>query len=254
MLEARQVSQQLGGREVVQQVSLGLAAGEWLALLGPNGAGKSTLLRLLAGLITPRQGEVWLDQQPLRRYSSWQRGQRIAFLAQSSPYPGELTVLEVVGLGRLAHQGLLGRSSLADRQAIQQALEHTQTTDLAYRLLGSLSGGERQRVLLARCLATQPRYLLLDEPTAHLDLHHQAEFLQLLWNLTHQGLGILSVLHDPNLAGWANRVGFLEGGKILETGPPTQVLRPDLLSRVYGPQVRVSLVEGRPQIWLNRQG
>lgn len=253
MLEAREVSQRLGRREVLGQVSLALSPGEWLSLLGPNGAGKSTLLRLLAGLLTPRRGQIWLDGQPLVRYSSWQRGQRIAFLAQNSPYPGELTVLEVVGLGRIAHQGLLGRTSQTDRQAIQQALERTQTHGLAQRSLNSLSGGEVQRVLLARCLATQPRYLLLDEPTAHLDLQYQAGFLQLLWELTREGLGILSVLHDPNLASWANRVGFLEEGQLLEIGTPAQVLRPELLSRVYGPQVRVSLVEERPQVWLDRK-
>ncbi|WP_036271061.1 ABC transporter ATP-binding protein [Meiothermus rufus] len=249
-LAARGLTFHYRQQAVVQEVSLELHPGEWLALLGPNGAGKSTLLRLMAGLLLPTAGQVWLDEQPLARCSSWRRGQQIAFLPQDGPYPENLTVEEVVLLGRTPHLGLLGRPGPADWAAVRWAMQETQVAALAQRLLPTLSGGERQRVLLARALAACPRFLLLDEPTSHLDLHHQAEFLRLLSSLRSQGLGILTVLHDPNLAAQADRVAFLRQGRIMALGAPLEVLQEPLLRGVYGPGVQVRHLEGRPVVLL----
>ena len=237
-------------RMVLEGVRLELHPGEWLALLGPNGAGKSTLLRLMAGLVRPAVGEVRLGDERLERISSWRRGQQIAFLPQSGGYPEDLTVEEVVALGRTPHLGLLGRVGKADQEAVEWAMQETQVSAFRHRLLPTLSGGERQRVLLARALAARPQFLLLDEPTNHLDLHHQAEFLALLTGLRAQGLGILTVLHDPNLARLADRVAFLAEGRLLALGQPGEVLTEELLQGVYGRQVRVRQLEGQPVVLL----
>lgn len=249
-LAALELSFAYRGRVVLEGVHLELRPGEWLALLGPNGSGKSTLLRLLAGLLRPGRGEVWLEGRPLGQYSSWARGQRLAFLPQNGGYPEDLTVEEVVALGRTPHLGLLGRGGQADREAVEWAMQQTQVSGFRHRLLTTLSGGERQRVLLARALAARPKFLLLDEPTNHLDLHHQAEFLALLAGLRAQGLGILTVLHDPNLARKADRVAVLSAGRVQALGSPAEVLTEALLQRIYGHQVRVRLLEGQPVVLL----
>ncbi|GIW38613.1 MAG: iron ABC transporter ATP-binding protein [Meiothermus sp.] len=249
-LGALEVSFAYRGRAVLEDISLELRPREWLVLLGPNGSGKSTLLRLLAGLLKPTRGGVYLGGRPLGGYSSWLRGQQIAFLPQNGGYPEDLTVEEVVALGRTPHLGLLGRGGRADWEAVEWAMQQTQVSGFRHRRLPTLSGGERQRVLLARALAARPRFLLLDEPTNHLDLHHQAEFLALVAGLRAQGLGILTVLHDPNLAGKADRVAFLSEGRLLAQGRPGEVLSEALLQQVYGRQVRVRWLEGQPVVLL----
>ncbi len=250
LLEAKGLFFDYRGRGVLQGVDLVLQPGEWLALLGPNGAGKSTLLRLMAGLLRPGAGEVRLGAARLERWSSWQRGQQVAFLPQNGHYPEDLTVEEIVGLGRTPHLGLLGRAGKADWEAVEWAMQQTQVSRLRHRLLPTLSGGERQRALLARALAARPQFLLLDEPTSHLDLHHQADFIDLLAGLRGQGIGVLTVLHDPNLAAQADRVAFLHQGRIMAVGSPLEVLQESLLQGVYGPGVQVRRLEGRPVVLL----
>lgn len=249
-LAALSLSFSYRNRAVLSDINLELRSGEWLALLGPNGAGKSTLLRLMAGLLKPSTGQVRLGDERLERLSSWTRGQKIAFLPQNGGYPEDLTVEEVVGLGRTPHLGLLGRAGKADREAVEWAMQQTQVTEFHHRLLPTLSGGERQRVMLARALAARPQFLLLDEPTNHLDLHHQAEFICLLAGLRTQGIGTLTVLHDPNLARSADRVAFLSAGKLAALGTPREVLNQPLLQSVYGGWVRVHELEGQPVILL----
>lgn len=238
------------GRAVLTEISLTLRAGEWLALLGPNGAGKSTLLRLMAGLLKPSRGQVRLNTAPLHRISSWTRGQQIAFLPQNGPHPEDLTVEEVVSLGRTPHLGLLGSPGKRDQEAVEWSMAQTRVAEFRHRLLPTLSGGERQRALLARALASRPKFLLLDEPTSHLDLHHQAEFIGLVAGLRSQGLGILTVLHDPNLARLADRVAFLSEGKLAALGAPKEVLSQSLLQSVYGRWVRVFQLDGQPVVLL----
>lgn len=232
-------------------VGLAVRPGEWVALLGPNGSGKSTLLRVMAGLLRPRAGGVFLEGKPLRAYGSYARGRLLAYLPQGGPYPEGLLVEEVVRLGRLPHLGLWGREGREDVEAVEWALEVTGASRFRGRYLGSLSGGERQRVLLARALAARPRYLLLDEPTTFLDLEYQGGLLALFQNLVAKGMGILSVLHDPNQAALAGRVAVLKGGRLLAEGRPEAVLTEALLQGLYGPSVRVVLLEGRPHVYLD---
>ncbi|GAB5601894.1 ABC transporter ATP-binding protein [Thermus sp. FJN-A] len=247
-LEARGVV----GPYALQGVDLALRPGEWVALLGPNGSGKSTLLRVLAGLLRPKEGEVFLEGRPLRAYGSYHRGRLLGYLPQNGPYPEGLWAEEVVRLGRLPHQGLWGQERREDREAVEWALEVTGTSPLRRRTLATLSGGERQRVLLARALAGRPKYLLLDEPTTFLDLEHQGEVVALLRRLSGLGVGVLSVLHDPNQAALAHRVAVLEGGRLLAEGPPGAVLLEAFLQRLYGPRVRVAKLEGnRPHVYLD---
>ena len=217
MLEARGLSVFYGGKAALRGVEFSLRPGEWLALLGPNGSGKTTLLSALLGLL-PYRGEVRLFGREIRRLSGWARGRELAYLPQDAPVPEGLTVAEVVALGRLPHQGLLGAERPEDREAVRWAMEVTETRGFAGRLLSTLSGGERQRVMLARALAARPRFLLLDEPTNHLDLDHQARLLRLLRRLAGEGMGILTVLHDPNHARAADRALLLEGGRVLAEG------------------------------------
>ncbi|WP_337844728.1 ABC transporter ATP-binding protein [Thermus sp.] len=232
-------------------VSLALRPGEWLALLGPNGSGKSTLLRVMAGLLRPKAGAVFLEGRPLSAYGSYARGQLLGYLPQGGPYPEGLVAEEVVRLGRLPHLGLWGREGEEDQKAVACALEVTGALPFRHRPLATLSGGEKQRVLLARALAARPRYLLLDEPTTFLDLEHQGALLALLRRLKGMGVGVLSVLHDPNQAALADRVALLKGGQLLLEGPPEKALREPLLQALYGSGVRVACLQGRPHVYLD---
>jgi iron complex transport system ATP-binding protein len=246
-LEARGIV----GPFALKGVDLALRPGEWLSLLGPNGSGKTTLLKVMAGLLRPQKGEVLLEGRPLGAYRSYHRGRLLAYLPQNGPYPEGLLVEEVVRLGRLPHLGLWGREGKEDEEAVAWALEATGAAAFRGRLLGTLSGGERQRVLLARALAARPRYLLLDEPTTFLDLEHQAGVVVLLRRLAEVGLGVLSVLHDPNQAALAHRVAVMRGGRVVAQGSPQAVLTEPLLQGLYGPGVRVARMAGRPHVYLD---
>ncbi len=241
MLKASGLEVRRGGRSVLRVVAFALRPGEWVALLGPNGSGKSTLLLALLGVL-PVRGRVELDGRPLFAYSSWARGRRLAYLPQDGPVPEGMRVREVVALGRLPHQGLFGRWSREDEEALSWALAAARVEALADRWVHTLSGGERQRVMLARALAARPRYLLLDEPTNHLDLDHQARLLGLLDRLRREGIGILSVFHDPNHARDADRAVLLEAGRVRAEGP-LAALVPELLA-VYPGAVALATPEG----------
>jgi iron complex transport system ATP-binding protein len=215
-LRAEAITVALGGSPVLHGVSLVLQPG-WTAIVGPNGAGKSTLLRALAGLLPLQSGEVRLHGRALRDWSGRQRGQRIAWLAQQGAASGELTVREVVQLGRLPHIGLFGAAGPADEAAVDAAMRATECADWQHRPLQQLSGGERQRCLLARALAVQAPVLLLDEPTTHLDPPHQVAVVRLLQRLSLH-CTVLSVLHDLPLALMADRLLLLHEGRIVAEG------------------------------------
>ncbi len=245
MLEARGLSVGYGRTRVIDRLDFALAPGEWVALLGPNGSGKTTLMLALLGLL-PGEGEVRFDGRSLGELSSWERGRTVAFLPQETPVPDGLRVREVVTLGRLPHQGLLGREGPEDYEAVAWAMAVTEVTPFADRYVAALSGGERQRVFLARALAARPRYLFLDEPTNHLDLAHQARLLRLLARLRDEGIGVLTVLHDPNHARSADRVVVLAGGRKLAEGSYRAVL-PEV-ARLYSGWARVAASELGPVV------
>ncbi len=222
---------------VLDKVDFAVSSGELVALVGPNGAGKTTLLKILAGLLKPKAGTI---------HAPAPRAKRIAYLAQSDALPLEWTALEIARLGRVPHQGLWGASTRADEDAVWNALEVTQTVEFAHRRLESLSGGERQRVALARALAQQPQLLLLDEPTNHLDVTHGAALLHVLRTLALEGLGVVLVLHDLNLAALCDRVVLLHDGRIKASGAPSSVLEPEILEAAYGAGLeRAVLASGR---------
>jgi iron complex transport system ATP-binding protein len=213
-----------------------------VALIGPNGAGKSTLLRLAAGVLRPTAGKVLLDDVDLRTLKPREIAKRIAVVPQEGPVPPGMLVQEMVGLGRTPYARWLSGQMAADRRAIEWAMQVAEVTTLADRFVDELSGGERQRVILARALAQQPRLLLLDEPTANLDLHHQVAMLELLRGLTRdQDLGVLAALHDLQLAAlYCDRVALLRGGAIVSQGPPEAVLTEPLLLHAFGQRVVLS--------------
>jgi iron complex transport system ATP-binding protein len=233
LLQAERLLLNLGGRRVVDQVSLALAPGQWAALVGPNGAGKSSLLSLLAGLRAPDAGRVLLAGRPLADWPARHRAQRLAWLSQQGEAEGEIAGADVVGLGRLPHQGLFGAPTADDTAAVQAAMAETASTPFAARRLNALSGGERQRVLLARALAVCSPVLLLDEPTTHLDAPHQRALLRSLVQRARAGAAVLAVMHDLNLALAADRVLVLQQGRLVADGPPADAALRQRLVAVF---------------------
>jgi iron complex transport system ATP-binding protein len=215
-LSARSLSVALGGVTVLHEVSLDLQPG-WTAIVGPNGAGKSTLLRALAGLVPVQSGEVRLQGRPLPQWRARQRAQQIAWLAQQGQAGGDLTVRELVRLGRVPYLGLLGMPGPDDERRVDEAMQATECAAWQERRLQQLSGGERQRCLLARALAVGAPVMLLDEPTTHLDPPHQVAVVRLLQRLG-RSCTVASVLHDLPLALQADRVLLMRAGRVVAEG------------------------------------
>jgi iron complex transport system ATP-binding protein len=252
MLEIRDLTVAYGELVALRQVSLSLAAGELLGVVGPNGSGKSTLIRAITRLVRPLGGEIRLDGSEVGRLSQRELARWAAVVPQNPYLPDAFTVLEVALMGRTPHLGLLQSEGRADLAAVRRALEQTNTWHLASRRVGELSGGERQRVVVARALAQETPLLLLDEPTAHLDVGHQAAVLDLLRELCRrEGKAVLAVIHDLSLAGqYCDRLVMLSGGRIVGEGEPQEVLSPQLLASVYGTRVSVFAhpLTGRPVV------
>ena len=253
LLEARGVHVRAGQTLAVRGVDATFRTGEFAANIGPNGAGKSTLLRALLGLSGLEAGEVRLSGRPLHAWSRAERSRRLAYLAQSEPLPPETRVRDVVTLGRGAGEwrwGLLPTRpwSEADEEAVNRALERTDTRRFEDRRVSELSGGEGQRVALARALAAGPELLLLDEPTNHLDLAYTLDLMRSLRREVEAGLGVIAVLHDLNLAARADRLLLLSRGEVLATGTPAEVLTPEHIAAAYGVRVDVTEQAGRPLV------
>ena len=237
------------GRTVLEGVDLTLKGGDSVALVGPNGSGKSTLLKLITGRLEPQAGTVKIDGREVGRIGGFELARTVALVAQEPRTPAGYLVEDVVAMGRTPHQGLFGAWSRADSAVVESALRDTNTLGLRRRRVETLSGGERQRVVLARALAQQAGYLLLDEPTNHLDLRYQLELLAFARREAARGTGVLSVLHDLNLAARvAERIVLLADGAVLADGPPTAVLEPELLRAAYGAEVAVLHDDGVPVV------
>ena len=237
-LEAVNVTAGYGKKRILGGVTLKLQRAEVLGLIGPNGAGKSTLLKVLSGVLPPWSGDVLLGGIRLRRHSRREAARRIAVAQQGGELPEGFTAQELVAMGRSPHIGLLSRESARDLELIGWAMKETGVWELRERRVWELSGGEKQRVVLARALAQQPEFLLLDEPTTHLDLRFQVEILRHVRDQAREGVGALVVLHDLNLAARAcDRIALLAGGRLEAVGVPREVLQPDLIKRVYGTDV-----------------
>jgi iron complex transport system ATP-binding protein len=254
MLEARNISVNYGERQAVAGVSLKLNAGEITAILGPNGAGKSTLLRALNGALKPSVGEIVLDEFPLNTYSRRAISRRIAAVAQEADLRFPVTVFEFVLGGRYAwaSTGAWGWESSRDIEIAREVLQETELEDFSGRIMNELSGGERQRAVLARALATEATNLLLDEPTANLDLGHQAGILALVRDrCDRRGASAAVVTHDINLAAeFADRLLLIKGGQPVALGTPAEVLTEKLVNDVFDVKVLVDAhpVTGVPRL------
>jgi iron complex transport system ATP-binding protein len=221
---------------VLHGLDLAVQEGEVVALVGPNGSGKSTLLRALGRILKPRSGAVMLEGRSLAALPTREVAQKLALLPQGPTLSNDLTVQELVWMGRSPHQGWLGLPNPEDRDAVEWAAQETSIEPLLQRNVSSLSGGERQRVWLAMALAQEPHLLLLDEPTTFLDLAHQLDLLELVRYLNAEhGLTVVMVLHDLNQAArYAQRVVVLQEGAIHAQGAPADVLTPRTLADVFG--------------------
>jgi len=254
MLEAHNITVKYGSRLAVSNVSLTLAPERVTAIIGPNGAGKSTMLRTLNGALRPASGDILLDGRALDAYSRRAVAKRIAVVAQEADLRFPVTVFEFVLGGRYAWASTAGWGweTSHDVEVAREVLRETQLEELSGRLMNELSGGERQRAVLARALATEAGVLLLDEPTANLDLAHQATILALVRNrCDSRGTAALVVTHDINLAAeFAHQVLLMKDGKSVAFGRPEEVLTPQLLKEVFAVRVLVDAhpVTGVPRI------
>ena len=241
MLEG--VSRSSKGRLLLDGVSLTVKTGELVGIIGPNGAGKTTLLSIMAGLLEPSTGAVYLNQVPLSALCRRQIAQQVAFVPQATTVSDfRFSAREIVLMGRYPHRDRFAGETPEDHAIATEAMDHTRVTPFADRSVTELSGGERQRVTVAQALAQQPRLLLLDEPTANLDLSHQLHVLQLV----HQRVGkdrltAVVAIHDLGLASrFCDRLILLDQGRIVADGPPAVVLTEDCLATVFGVVAHVS--------------
>lgn len=246
-----------GQRPVLHELSLAVSPGELVAVVGPNGCGKSTLVRAIGGGLRPTAGRVLLNGRSVASMRPREVARQMAVVAQDTGVGFDFTVEEIVTLGRLPYVSRLRGETAADRAAVEQAMVATRTLELAHRSITGLSGGERQRVMVARALAQQPKLLLLDEPTAHLDIAHQVELMDLVRRLNREeGLTVVAVLHDLNLAAqYAHRLVMMKEGQVCAQGAPAEVLTEANVERVYGSRVKVIRhpEEGSPHLILLSQ-
>jgi iron complex transport system ATP-binding protein len=245
-VELREVTVELGGRPVVDRVGAVIAEGEWLGLIGPNGAGKTTLLRAIARLV-PFTGEIVLAGRSLTELPRGELARLVAVVPQDPSTPPWMTVAEYVLLGRTPHLGPLAKEGTRDRDAAARALARLDLLPFAGRRLETLSGGEKQRVVVARALAQEAPIVLLDEPTAALDIGHQQQALELLDGLrAESGLTLVAAMHDLTLAAqYADRMLLLDGGRVVADGTPTDVLTEAAIARHYGAAIDVVQLEDR---------
>ena len=241
---ARLAGASIGKHQILQAIDLQLRPGRWIAVVGPNGAGKSTLLRVLAGLL-PCDGQVTLQGRPLADWPARARAAQLAWLGQAETGSDDLTAYDVALLGRLPHRPWLAPPGEADRAAVEQALRATQAWDLRERRLGELSGGERQRVLLARVLAVQASVLLMDEPLAHLDPPHQADWIALARALAAGGGLVVSVLHELGVALQADELVIVRAGRVTHHGATAHPDTHRALQAAFDDRVRVHPVAGQ---------
>ena len=253
LLEVKKISCGYGKRMVLQGVSFGIQSGEFLGVIGPNGSGKTTLIRAISGFLPLSEGSLVFAGRVIERMTRREMAQKIAVVTQLSESIPPFSVEEFVLLGRVPYRSHLQFLDTArDVEIATRAMELTGVAHLKGRMLGELSGGERQLVFVARAIAQEPHLLLLDEPTAHLDIGHQAQIMDLLRQLnTEQTLTIVMVLHDLTLASLScDRLMLLHQGRVRKIGPPKVVLTQGVIEEVYQTTVRVmqTSVKGRPVI------
>ena len=261
MIEARGISFRYHtgqGDWVLQDLAFRIEKGEFVGVIGPNGSGKTTLLKLLYRLLSPQQGEILLGQVPLKKMDQREIAKKIAVVPQETHLLFPFRVSEIVLTGRSPYLGHRMFESEKDLEAARKAMERTEILPLSERPIDEISGGERKRVFIARALAQEPEIILLDEPTASLDIHHQIDFLDLILNLNREkGLTIVMASHDMNIASeFCDRLLLLNQGKLFKMGSPGEVITRENIETVYGCRVWVDQnpVSGSPRISLLRKG
>lgn len=241
LLSAENVRASYGERVAVDGATLAVAAGERWAILGPNGAGKSTLVKALLGLHPSAAGRIEVLGRPLAAWARKELAREVAWVPQTFEDAGGFTVLEVTSMGRAPHLGLWGVPTGVDVERARHVLDELGIGGLASRSSAELSGGERRMVVLARALVQAPKLLLLDEPTAFLDLRHQVELLQKLRTRAAAGLGVVAVLHDVGLAAaFADKILLMKGGRVLGAGPADEVLQASHLEELFDVPMNVA--------------
>lgn len=253
VVEVEKLSLHRSGTIVLHHVSLQVEEGAFYMIIGPNGAGKTTLLKAMAGLLRPQSGAISILAKELTSYSSRALAQVLAMVPQHVALDFPFSVAETVLMGRSPHLGLLALEGKDDHELAQQAMAFTDVAHLAQRRLDEVSGGERQRVTIARAICQQPKIILLDEPTASLDPAHQLKIMDLLARLRGQGVTVIMVSHDLNLAGsYATHLLLLKEGRVVQVGTPQQVLSQEVLCESYGCSLLVdeNPISGRPRITL----
>jgi iron complex transport system ATP-binding protein len=234
IIKAQNISVSINEKEIVHGISLDIPEGKVTAIIGPNGCGKSTTLKALSRIL-PYKGSVTFKGQEMSTLSQREFAKCLAILTQSPQAPSDLTVNDLVEMGRFPHRGFLGRAGKDDKEHVEWALEQTGVKEMRYRLLNTLSGGERQRAWIAMALAQRPEVLLLDEPTTYLDICHQLEIMQLITRLNQElGLTVVMVVHDLNHAiMYADHVVVVKAGQLVTSGAPREIITADLLAEVF---------------------
>ncbi|MCY3958456.1 MAG: ABC transporter ATP-binding protein [Chloroflexi bacterium] len=234
-IRADELGFRVEAKALLERVRLHADQGQLVGLIGPNGAGKSTLLRAIAGVLRPQEGAVWLEGEELKTIPARDVAARMALVPQIAPYTHGFTARELVLMGRYPHLGRFQIEGPNDERIAREAMELTETDEFAERTLDTLSGGERQRVFVSRALAQQPRVLLLDEPTANLDVLHKLRVLDLVRQLVDEGLTAVAAIHDLGMAArYCDRLVLLSEGRVLADGTPAEVLAPDIIEAAFG--------------------
>lgn len=256
-IEVKKIRFTYDTENVIKDVSFVLQQGEFLGIIGPNGAGKSTMLRLLCRILNPKSGSVLIFNKDSTTIYRKTFAQKVAFVPQETYFALNFSVEQIVIMGRYPYLGVFQREGRKDIEAVEYALEQADVSKFRKRPINSLSSGERQRVVVARAVAQQPKILLLDEPTSHLDLHHQCAIMELLKKLNTLGMSIIIVNHDLNLASlYCRRLLLMHEGRIYAEGTPQSLINEKTLREVYGTSVKIIKHPDRdvPQIFLHSPG
>jgi iron complex transport system ATP-binding protein len=242
----RGVSFSYGGPFHLEDISFTVTSGEVLVLLGPNGCGKTTLLKCVNALLRPSSGEIVVVGKNVKDLSRAELAKLIGFVPQTHSPPFPYTVLDVVLMGRASHMSIFQQPSSSDYALSERAMDLVGILHMKDRIYTQISGGERQLALIARAIAQEPKVLLLDEPTAHLDFRNQLVVLRMVRRVARErGLGVIMSLHDPNHAlSFSDKVVLIGNGRICAEGKPLEVIRPETIRDVYGIETRILAYEG----------
>lgn len=249
-ISAENISVSYGDHQIIEKLSLEISQGGFIGILGPNGCGKTTFLRTLSRILTPKEGAVYIEGTDVNEFDSKALARTIGCVSQETNIAFNFTVKDVVMMGRHPHIGRLTPLSEADLKIVDDAMKTTNVSHLADRFVTEISGGERQRVLIARSIAQQPKILLLDEPTSHLDISHQIEILSMIQALTPK-ITVVGVFHDLNLAShFCDRIVLMETGKIIKVGTPAEVLTTELIKKSFSTRMMVTThpISGKPYL------